>query len=332
VVPFAQYFPEIAMRDVIARNFLLSIVLFLCVGLQSIAASAESKESKDDCRTRCGYIDVHGKFVIEPKFLVAMSFSEGIAWAQSVASAQISSQRFDAIDPGGRILFSVDAIAVDEFKNGLARVIQQDKDAYVDHTGKFVAAPIVQEPRKEGIQPFGKAMPDGKSLIYQPQTSFVIHQQWEHFSDGLCQISYTTPDEQSHAGFMDSTQHIVLQLPKNIIGCGDFYEGLAAVLIESADSGAKQKLGVMNHKGEVVIAPVCELPLELISVDRMQFHDRVALVQIQGVDYYMNTEGKIIAHFQGGFCRSFSGGLAAVGVLVDAKGNRVESSDASMRK
>ncbi len=77
--------------------------------------------SQSESAIRFGYIDNHGEFIIKPKFLSAQSFSDGIAWAQSEASAKLSPQRFDAIDSQGRVLFSVDAIAVEPFKDGVAK-------------------------------------------------------------------------------------------------------------------------------------------------------------------------------------------------------------------
>jgi WG containing repeat len=307
-----------------------SLVLLLAVNLCFWACRVPAgSQSNPQTWMRFGYINTKGQFAIEPKFLFARNFSEGVAWAQSEASSNNSPNRFDAIDKDGRILFSLDGQIASEFKDGLARVIVKDRDEFVDRSGRFVAhsEPYGNKEEDHRIQPYGSAMVDGERLIFKPSDGFSTHQRWGHFYEGLCHISYTLPGSyDAHEGYMDKTNQIVLQLPSTIKDCGDFHEDLAPVVIEVNDSqtGDNRRLGFINHNGALVVPPVYNLsPPRMMDSDplkRMRFHDRIALMQQH---YYIDQTGKCIAHFRGP-CSEFSEGLAAVGVLVNAEGKRVD--------
>lgn len=61
---------------------------------------------------------------------------------------------------------------------------------------------------------------------------------------------------------MDDARHIILRLPENIKECGDFHEGFAPVGVKVSSSEGKHqsKLGYIDKSGNIVIAPVYDMP------------------------------------------------------------------------
>ena len=280
------------------------------------------------CQTsvwRYGYIDTQGELVIKPQFVFARDFSEGIAWVQFPAGVVSQSARVDAIDLKGRLLFSLDGnIQVNQFKGGVAEVFAPGY-TYVDRSGKTVA---YKEPAKKAeepkIQPFGEVVREGERLIFRPGNGSSDHQRWGHFCEGLCHISYTLPGSYDvHEGYMDKSNQVVLRLPPTIKDCGEFHDDLAPVEIRVPESKLNDmhRMGFIDRSGALVIPPIYELPnardMSSAPLDKVQFHDHVALVRRNGECCYVDRKGKCIAHFRGD-CAEFSDGLAAVAVLVDA--------------
>jgi hypothetical protein len=293
------------------RHSLLSVIG--CLLVFAVPAFPDSAPN-----SHWGYINTQGKFVIEPKLVWAHSFSEGIAWV-SAHGSEVNPNKCDAINTHGEVLFSVIANAVEPFHGGLAKVIQSDRDAFIDRSGKFVSDLPVETIQPENLPPFGHVLVNKETLIFQPNEGFSDHQGWSHFSEGLCHITYDDGDK-VHEGYMDIDKHIVLQLPKEIQACGDFHDGLAPVSIQVAVGN--KKLGFINRAGNVVISPTYDVPRT--SLENIQFHDHIALVKCNGICCYIDHAGKYIARFRGSVCREFSDGLAAVGLLVDENGKCVD--------
>jgi hypothetical protein len=257
-------------------------------------------QSKNDCSARCGYIDHQGKFAIQPNFTFGGSFSEGIAWAQSIASSKMKPPRFDAIDTSGRVLFSIETGSVDDFHCGLSRILKDRRYGYIDKTGKF-AIPIkflaaedfvddrakvyFQEWRQRTINTKGEfveaapekpksAIPayaqahvnEQDQLIFDAPSEVGDDRAATGFSEGLCYVHYLLKGTNSYKqGFMDTTRRIVLQLPDQIKACGPFHDGLSPVLIEQPgrdefNERKTTKLGFINREGAIVIPPIYDDP------------------------------------------------------------------------
>lgn len=88
-----------------------------------------------------GYQDSAGRVVIPATFsLCAPSFSEGVAWAFTQDGRGV------CIDPTGKTLFEVEAIAISNFSSGLARIRVRGKDdrtldGFIDSTGAVAIPP-----------------------------------------------------------------------------------------------------------------------------------------------------------------------------------------------
>lgn len=148
----------------------------------------------------CGYVDARGKFVIQPKFTYARSFSEGIACVgvgriyetTSIygKATQIDTQKHQFIDPAGKTLFSQSFEDANSFSEGLAAVGIGKKYGFIDKTGALVIKPSFDSANQ--------------------------------FSNGLARV---TAGKQSF--YIDRTGKKVVA-PQGI-DAGDFAEGLAPV-------------------------------------------------------------------------------------------------------
>ena len=315
------------------RNLIQILLAMCCLEICQYPAFSQSDQEPV---IRFGYIDKHGQFVIEPKFISAADFSEGIAWVHSEETNLIDPNQIDAIDKHGKVLFGVSfkkPTGVGPFVGKFARVTLGEND-FVDRSGKIVHRwdPAKHKEEDRTIQPFGRAQEDGEKLIFQPNDLSSTHQRWGHFYEGVCHVSYSRPEGRGqYQGFMDRNRQIVLQLPQKIKACGDFHDGLAPVSVggDGAESDDTQRLGFINHNGFFLIPPIYDVPLNYPRarnpIEAVQFHDHVALVKQNGENCYVDEYGHCFARFSGDMCSDFSDGLARVGVLVNAKGERVDA-------
>jgi hypothetical protein len=91
-----------------------------------------------------GYIDKTGKYVLEPQYIEAQSFTEGMA---AVMVDVLVKKRPDGseirrknvyINRAGKIILETGYIAARSFSEGLAAVILDQKWGYIDKAGKLV--------------------------------------------------------------------------------------------------------------------------------------------------------------------------------------------------
>ncbi len=79
----------------------------------------------------CGYIDPGGKTVVEPQFMRADGFSEGLAGVRI-------NGKHGFIDKTGQIVIEPQFISASQFSNGLAAVADQTGTGYIDKSGKII--------------------------------------------------------------------------------------------------------------------------------------------------------------------------------------------------
>jgi hypothetical protein len=98
--------------------------------------------------SKWGYIDKTGKFVIEPQFVGAGPFSEGLAAVSSsdflsVARALDTEATVSSgfINKQGKTVFSLPFDTATPFVNGISRVRVDIKSGYIDRTGKYIWQP-----------------------------------------------------------------------------------------------------------------------------------------------------------------------------------------------
>jgi hypothetical protein len=129
-----------------------------CEGLAKINMGGIKPDGYDDAiGGKWGYIDSKGKLVIPVKFDAAHFFSEGIAAVNIggketpfpgmmeaegyAASEYFGGWRF--IDKSGKFINEIKYDKVEDFSNGIAKVIINNEEKYIDKTGNFVVNPIV---------------------------------------------------------------------------------------------------------------------------------------------------------------------------------------------
>jgi len=200
-----------------------------------------------------GYISEDGKYVISPQFLRATGFSQEIAWVVVENAAPV------AIDKKGEQKFSLpDAEAVHSFEEGLAGFSQIDEEwktlwGFVDKTGKIAISPQFSALR--------------------------------HFSEGLCAVR----NNEGKWGYIDRSGQIIIN--PQFDEAGDFLNGNAVV---KSGNG----FGVIGKNGRFIINP----QFSRIVIDGNSF-----LVEQNGRYGWCDKDGKfnINPQFNGAF--PFSG-------------------------
>ncbi len=269
---------------------------------------------------RWGYIDHTGKVVVETKFNLAKSFSEGLAAV--IVSDQPSSAggKIGYIDRTGRMViqpkFDHGSVSDYAFTEGLAAVpLANGKWGYIDKTGKFVI-----EPRFDLALPFSEgravvaiaepAYAERKSGVIDTQGRWIVEPQYEsvgEFSEGLAPVSLG-----EKIGFIDPQGQVAIKLQFHAHRwCPDsggkgspnrFSEGLAAVQVDG-------KWGFIDRSGKWVINPAfaCTLP----------FSEGLALIGVREEEGrwlfgYIDKTGATVIKPQFSEARSFAGKLASV--------------------
>jgi WG containing repeat len=245
-----------------------------------------------------GFVDITGKFVIQPQFSQVGMFADGLAPA--LETYEMSSLRCGK--PG---------------YDGMS------KYGYIDRTGKFIIPPQFADakPFSEGLAAVKISDPQsGKSKWgYIDRTGkFIIPDQFEDagrgawgFSDGLAEVP--VPPKKSgrnySSGYIDRTGKFVIQPQFNSHG-GSFIDGLAYVGImyepnpnlEIPEISAEQSLKEANELQEIFKAhPNGFKDSELSPKERAIFFDRMQKQSISnispykgGVEGYIDRTGKFI--------------------------------------
>ena len=188
-----------------------------------------------------GYINTKGEFVIEPKYYIAMEFSEGVA-----AVKFDGEDSFKLIDKKGDVVGATDASWVDPFCEGLA-VAQvggyDGKYGYIDKSGKMVISAQFDfaDDFSEGMA----IVKIGDKFGFIDKTgNMVVGLQFDDagvFSEGMAAVLIN-----GKYGYIDKTGNFVIE-PK-FSDAGAFSEGLAPADVDD-------KTGYINTKGEFVIEP-----------------------------------------------------------------------------
>lgn len=245
-----------------------------------------------------GYVNVLGEFAIEPQFVLANEFSEGLA------SVSVDGQTTGFINRLGEVVIAPQFVYAGTFVQGLANVGLPNPDAdqpfvvaYIDRQGNLMfngARFAAAEPFSEGLAAVSM---DGKSYGYLNRAGlFAIEPQFayaEPFREGLAAVQIG-----EQFGYIDSSGQVVIDPQYEF--AKPFREGLAAITLNG-------KVGYINHQGKVVIEPQFDYGHD--------FSEGRALVAVAGEEHYIDGAGQLLAadlSFTDG--QDFSQGLAAVNV------------------
>lgn len=215
---------------------------------------------------KAGYIDVKGNFVIKPQFEIAMQFSEGLAY-----------------------------------------VSQNGKQGYIDKSGQFVILPIYYS---------CNSFYDGYALVKDTVTSkgFFINKSGEaklagrnflisEYREGLVNCS----DNKGNWGFIDINGNTVMDF--HYKSTRPFYEEKAAMIPKKEMNGKpnqKEKVGFINHRGEVIIPPIFE-------GGDIKFSDGLCAIWDRDKDTfgYIDSKGEMVIPCEFSYGGHFSEGMAA---------------------
>ena len=191
-----------------------------------------------------GFIDFSGTMVIEPQFLYAFNFSEGLcaAWA---GPGRVSDPVYGYIDRTGKMVVKQQFLQADPFSEGLAYVVLSNSDGmleygYVNHDDNVVFKRTRSCPPGGGMEAdFG--FHDGLAVSYDGHLFGYIDRAWrtaipfgyveaKPFHEGLALVMDLSWQQYTPGAYtyIDTTGRKVIRL-KNILDGRSFSEGLASV-------------------------------------------------------------------------------------------------------
>ncbi len=245
-----------------------------------------------------GYVNTLGEMVIEPQFVLAGEFSEGLA------PVSYDGTSTGYINQLGELVINPSFSYGGPFRNGLAIVglpgvdaNQQFLTAFINRDGDFVFGDtrfVAAEPFSEGVAAVSY---DGERFGYIDLLgNHVIEPQFadaESFSEGLAPVQFG-----DSYGFIDRTGSFVIE--PHFESAEPFQEGLAQI-------GLGGKIGYINHRGAVVIEPIYDYGADFI--------EGRALVALDGKVLYINQASQVVIDLPAvQSADNFSEGFAAVAI------------------
>ncbi|MDD5585129.1 MAG: WG repeat-containing protein, partial [Candidatus Omnitrophica bacterium] len=219
-----------------------------CVGV--VRANFYDKQFGGYSGTRVayGFIDASGQYVIQPKFLLAESFHDGLSRVNIPAGDWFGEiEDYIFIDKKEKKV-SKRLKSARSFKDGLALVMAKDQTlGFIDTTGRFVIRFDTKNlffPRE--VTParwtrYGFIDTTGASVI--PPSYYSARS----FSDGVAYV------DARKRGFVNEKGEKVIKISSNMLS-GDFSQGLAAASVY--DPRIKKSLyGYIDKTGNFVIKP-----------------------------------------------------------------------------
>ncbi len=256
--------------------------------------------------TLYGYANVLGELVIEPQFMLAGDFAEGMA------PVSYDGRTTGFINQIGELVIEPRFSYAGKFTQGLALVGVPGVDAdapfltaYIDRIGRFVfgdARFVAAEPFSEGLAAVSY---DGAQYGYIDLLgNLVIELQFAHaeaFSEGLAPVQFG-----GQYGFIDRTGKFIIN--PQFEAADPFHDGLAQVVLGG-------KTGYINQRGEIVIEPIFDYG--------GNFAEGRALVTLEGDPFYIDAMGnRAIELPEMTRGAAFVEGLAAV-TIKDIEGNEL---------
>jgi len=246
--------------------------------------------------TLYGYANVLGELVIEPQFMLAGEFTEGMA------PVSYDGRTTGFINQIGELVIEPRFSYAGNFTQGLALVGVPGVDAdapflttYIDRIGRFVfgdARFFAAEPFSEGLAAVSY---DGAQYGYiDLRGELAIELQFAHaeaFSEGLAPVQFG-----GQYGFIDRAGKFVIT--PQFETAKPFQDGLAQVVLGG-------KTGYVNQRGEMIIEPTFDYGND--------FAEGRALVVSDGNPFYIDSAGNVAIELPD-ITRgtAFAEGLAAV--------------------
>lgn len=212
-----------------------------------------------------GYINRTGAYVVEPKYLVARGFSEGLA------AVRQANDKYIFIDRKGKRAFRREYDYACSFSEGLACVMINGKYGFIDKSGKVVIKPQFSSPGhfREGLAAIrvgGKILkplddfntePAGAKSVYIDKTGKIVIRFGDevdsaaNFSEGLACVGVKGKHDYSYMGYIDKTGKFVIE-PRFAIA-DDFSDGLARIGFNTNFGFPFDGSGFVDRTGKLVL-------------------------------------------------------------------------------
>jgi hypothetical protein len=281
-------------------------------------------DSNNTSSFKWGYIDVTGKYIIQPVYAWALPFSEGLAavnlggevsnvrnlYGNDVVWADIKGGEWSFIDIKGQVILKAPYTEVGSFHNGLAPVKSNDKWGYIDKSGNLVVPPQYDNVGElhDGMgavllgNKWGFIDKSGKEVIKPIYSSRIELMDGQIFlgvvfSEGLAWVDNGKDWRKGKKwGVIDTTGTFVLEPNYDDYG-SDFSEGLSAIKIGG-------KFCIINKSGQVRAETECE------SIN--EFSEGIASFSKKEKWGAIDTSGKILIEPKFDHPFSFSQGMASI--------------------
>jgi len=191
-----------------------------------------------------GYIDKTGKFVVNPQFKKAYTFSEDVALVENTEG------KYGYIDMSGKLIISPVYKTALCFSEGLAAVVKEnEKITYIDNTGKTI---LTLDANIETAEDFSDGLAlveaNGKKSFIDKTGKIVFDCPFENiysFHDGFAAISMKSKEDNKY-GFIDKNGKIAINPQFDIVS--PFFENRALIKID-------KKYGFIDNTGKIVVTP-----------------------------------------------------------------------------
>jgi hypothetical protein len=242
-----------------------------------------------------GYMNQEGKFIINPQFKYAFTFSEGLALVRG------SDDKYGFINEEGKFIINPTYKSALAFSDGVAAVVREN--AQIEFIDKNGEVKLTLPPEVETAFSFFEGRATIKSNGYYgfiDKTGKIvvpcIYSYAYHYKNGLARVAiHDSTSGINKYGFINEKGDVKVTPQFNNVE--DFSDGLALI------SNGRQN-GFIDKEGKFIINPQFDFATS--------FEENYAVIK-QGELYgYINKEGKIVINPQYKYADKFYDGIATV--------------------
>ncbi|GIO56954.1 WG repeat-containing protein [Paenibacillus cineris] len=232
--------------------------------------------------TRYGYIDSHGKVIIQPIYANAYNFSEGLArvnvgkaagyintegelvipyrysstsdFSEGMAAVMLAyGGKYGYIDTTGKLRITPRYDHAMPFSNGAAVVYVNGKYGYIDKNGNYLLTPQFSM-----AQPFS----EGLAFVERNGATFYINKKGTKViqgirAGGLFKGGLAPASQGQRYGYINTSGRFVI---KSKFYWADDFKGELAVISLLVPNSREEIRGYVNRSGAIVWPPASELP------------------------------------------------------------------------
>lgn len=244
--------------------------------------ATQVKNADGGTATRYGYIDSHGKVIIQPIYANAYNFSEGLArvnvgkaagyintegelvipyrysstsdFSEGMAAVMLAyGGKYGYIDTTGKLRITPRYDHAMPFSNGAAVVYVNGKYGYIDKNGNYLLTPQFSM-----AQPFS----EGLAFVERNGATFYINKKGTKViqgirAGGLFKGGLAPASQGQRYGYINTSGRFVIQ---SKFYWADDFKGELAVISLLVPNSREEIRGYVNRSGAIVWPPASELP------------------------------------------------------------------------